>query len=115
MNSLWFCFAKLIQADLDQVKDHWNSHYIRKSHHDTVSGVPDVLFFLPEYSGVTDCLVPVTQAQIDNMEQHCQYPRDPDLDIYREYFGYVMQTKTYPTNTQDAADLFKYLTQLQQH
>ena len=35
----------------------------------TVSGMPNVLFFLPEYSGATDCLIPVTQAQVDKMDQ----------------------------------------------
>ena len=27
MECLWFCFAHLIQADLDRVKEQWNSHY----------------------------------------------------------------------------------------
>ena len=26
MECLWFCFSKLLQDDLDKVKDHWNSH-----------------------------------------------------------------------------------------
>ncbi|KAL9967288.1 hypothetical protein ACROYT_G025485 [Oculina patagonica] len=29
------------------VKEHWNSHYIRKSHHDIVKGRPNELFNLP--------------------------------------------------------------------
>ena len=29
LECLWFCFAKVIQADLDKVKDHCNSHHIR--------------------------------------------------------------------------------------
>ena len=28
---LWFCFSKIIQKDFDALKDHWNSHRIRKS------------------------------------------------------------------------------------
>ena len=28
---LWFCFAELIQQDLDFVKIHWNTHYIGQS------------------------------------------------------------------------------------
>ena len=45
---LWFCFAELIQQDLDFVKIHWNTHYIHQSRHDTVPGKPDELYFLPE-------------------------------------------------------------------
>lgn len=56
MESLWFCYAHIIQADLDNVVEHWNSHYIRQSRHDTVSGIPDILYSLPEYYGKTDCL-----------------------------------------------------------
>ena len=49
MKYLWFCFSKLLQDDLDKVKDHWNSHKISKSPYSSVHGVPDVIYFLPEY------------------------------------------------------------------
>ena len=67
LECLWFCFAKVIKAYLDKVKDHWNSYHIGHSRHDTVSGVPDVLFFLPEYSVTSDRLISVEQAQVDEM------------------------------------------------
>ena len=41
----------------------------------TVSGMPDVLFFLPVCSGATVCLIPVTQAQVDEMDQYCELPQ----------------------------------------
>ena len=47
-------FFKLTQKDVDMVKQHWNTHYIRKSRHDTVSGRPDELFFIPESHGGID-------------------------------------------------------------
>lgn len=43
MECLWFAFSGLIQQDLSRVNNHWNSHYIRGLHHDTVKGRP--LFF----------------------------------------------------------------------
>lgn len=45
---LWFCFAEVIQQDLEFVRLHWNTHYIRRSRHDTVPGRPDELYFVPE-------------------------------------------------------------------
>lgn len=113
MECLWFCFAEVIQADLDKVKDHWNSHYIRKSRHDTVPGIPEVLYYLPEYSGATDCLLRVTQAEIEEMERHIQYSEE--LDTYTEYFEYVMDIAgwSYPLNERDAFDLFQSFNQLQ--
>lgn len=49
--ALWFCFHKLFQKELDYIKEHWNSHYIRKSRHDTVAGRPDLLYNIPENYG----------------------------------------------------------------
>jgi len=37
----------LIQDDLDSKACVWNTHFIRKSAADTISGIPDELFFLP--------------------------------------------------------------------
>ena len=54
MNCLAFCFSKVIEEELVNVKDHWNSHDIRKSRHDTIAGVPEILFFLPEKFGSMD-------------------------------------------------------------
>ena len=48
METLWYCFADLLQADLNKVKEYWNSHRIRKSRHGSTSGVPDMMYFLPE-------------------------------------------------------------------
>lgn len=64
--SVWFCFSKIIQEESDKVKYYWNSHYIRQSKHDTVSGVPDILFFLSEYSGANDCLCLSPQTDVHN-------------------------------------------------
>ena len=54
MECLWFCFSRLLQKMLDEVKEHWNTHRIRRSRHDTVSGRPDSLFYLPELHGISE-------------------------------------------------------------
>ena len=43
--ALRFCFKELIQGDLDQVKDYWNLHRIRKSKYALNAGVPDMMCF----------------------------------------------------------------------
>ena len=53
--NIWFCFNHIIQTDLDFVK----LHYIRPSRHETTTGRPDELFFLPEGSGGPNQLQPV--------------------------------------------------------
>ena len=56
MERLWYCFNKVLQAELTSVKEHWNAHRIRKSRNNAVTGRPDSLYFLPEIHGARDCL-----------------------------------------------------------
>lgn len=51
MECLWFCFSKVLQKELNEIKEHWNNHFIRKSGHDTISGRPDSLYYQPQLRG----------------------------------------------------------------
>ena len=65
MECLWFCFSGLLQKIFDEVKEHWNTHRIRGSRHDTVMGRPDSLYYLPELHGVTDqFLLPLVKQKV---------------------------------------------------
>ena len=110
LECLWFCFQSILQADLDQVRKHWNTHRIRRSKYGTVPGVPDVLFYLSHRSGAVDCKIQVTQEQVDSMQVHAQNI-DDEMNIYQEYFHYVMGSEElpYPNNYVEARDLFEYL------
>ena len=113
---LWFCFSKVLQNDLDRVREQWNSHHITKSQHSNVNGIPDIMYFLPEYHGRQDCLMEVSQAQIDEMAIHCQM-EELEENIFHQYFIYVMETEglSYPNNEQDGLELYRRLTLLQEN
>jgi hypothetical protein len=65
---LWYCFSGLLQNDIDKVKEHWNTHRIRRSRYNTVLGRPDSLFYFPEYhGGVGNVLVQVPLQEITHM------------------------------------------------
>ncbi|CAB4011709.1 Hypothetical predicted protein [Paramuricea clavata] len=115
MECLWFCFSWLIQQDLDRVKDHWNSHYIRKSRYDTVSGIPNILYYLPEYNGKQDCVCPVDDQEIEEMRTHCEIENEQN-SIYIEYFESVMYELQlqFPRNENEALDLFQQFIALQE-
>ena len=115
MECLWFCFANLIQADLDKVKELWNSHYIRKSRFDTIAGIPDILYFLPESVGKRDCLIPVSNQQIQAMEVNCELD-EPAENLYLEYFEHVLTEMDLrsPSNEEEASHLFQLLMNFQQ-
>ena len=109
--ALWFCFADILQDDLDKVKDYWNSHRIRKSKYATVSGVPDMMYFLPEEFGRSDCLVPVSD-RLREVEHRLQELGDDHSDpIWEEYFLYVMEKNGFaqPTSVLEAGNLFQKL------
>ena len=114
MKCLWFCYFKLIQSELDRVKCQWNSHYIRQSRHETIPGVPDILYYLPENTGGVDCLVPVPQNKIEEVEPQCELTDTEDSD-YHDYFQHIMefQILSYPTNAEEAFNLFQHFKNLQ--
>ena len=89
MECLWFCFADIIQQDLDHVKDFWNSHYIRSSRHETVSGRPNELFFLPEMDGAENYLHPISELQCQHVEEN--HAAEAEASEYPEYFIYVKE------------------------
>ena len=107
---LWFCFAGLLQQHLNETCEHWNTHYIRRSRHDTVSGRPSALYYLPEaYGGTSNLSLRVPEQQINYARLHLVEEHE-DND-YQEYFNYVMVNSQvqYPANWQDALRLFFFL------
>lgn len=84
---LWYCFHQLLQTEMDSVKEHWNSHRIRRSMHDTKPGRLDSPYFLPQLHGSRDYLV---QLRRDEIEFGSEHIIDHQLaDNYQEYFEYV--------------------------
>ena len=41
----------ILQSELDNAAQLWNTHLIRKSRAETVSGVPDELYYISERQG----------------------------------------------------------------
>lgn len=114
MECLWFCFERILQEDLDKVRDHWNSHRITKSVHSTVAGVPDVMYFLPEYYSMEECLVSVSEQQASEMDQHCELIEDQDSNVYREYFEYILDSEglNCPSTIEEALQFFQRVIKL---
>ena len=96
MECVWFVYSELLQLELDKVKREWNTHYIRKSRHTTVPGIPDELFFLPEGSGHQNCGVHVSSHGIDSIlnqrDIHAQanVAMNVNDDDIVDYFWYVV-------------------------
>jgi hypothetical protein len=67
----WYCFSDLLQQVLNDVKEQWNTHYIRGSRYETIKGRPDSLYYLPELSGGgTHFLLSVPEDEIIYARSH---------------------------------------------
>ena len=42
-------FSELLQAELDKMKEEWNTHRIRRLSYVKVAEIPDKMYFLPEH------------------------------------------------------------------
>lgn len=110
MECLWICFSQLIQNDLNLVKEHWNTHRIRRSSYHTVSGRPDELFFLPELHGGTDHLLcQVTHDEVDSLKENLTYVEEKSVQL--EYFEYVLEniSANIPNNCEEGLQLYRTL------
>jgi hypothetical protein len=98
-----------LQADLDSVKDNWNSHYIRRSRYDTIPGRPNELYYLPQNSGYQDYTCAVSEEDLHDIGEYCEEPDDDS--IFGEYFHYVVEMRNLvpPSNWREALLLYNDL------
>ena len=111
--ALWFTFSGLLQEELEFVKEHWNTHKIRKNRYGTVSGRPDALYYLPEsFGGASDLLNYVADRDYYYALEHIVGIEDEN--IYSEYFQYVMSelNVTYPNTWEEALELYQTLVEV---
>ena len=107
---LWYCFASTIQASLNQVKEHWNTHYVRKSRFDTAKGRPDSLYYLPELNGgQNNLLIRVPGEDRCYAKNHLIENDEPNN--YHQYFSYVMRVEeiSRPKNWRESLTLYHRL------
>lgn len=109
MEALWYVFADLIQSDLNQVKEHWNSHRIRKSKFQTVAGRPDALYFLPEEKNTRDFKHEVPQNEFQDVSHHVVV-KDYSNE-YTCYFDYLLEDNdiSMPKDWERALDLYRFI------
>ena len=101
-----------MQQGFNSVKQHWNSHYIRKSRFDTVEGRPDELYYLPECCGATDHIQPVSDVQFNEMSQYChEYEEN---SIIQQYFQNVGEQLAVPqaTNWRHALEMYQNMCEI---
>ena len=113
LKCMQFCFLHIIQRELDQTVAAWNSHCIRKSRYDTVAGIPNELYNVPEINDVEDHKVSVEQNKLDEVKRYLSMSQSSveHENEHHEYFTHLVATLgcTAPLNWHDALDLYKLL------
>ena len=73
LQCLRFCFFGVLQHELDEIKSLWNSHRIRHIRNsNSPGGCPDVLYFTPEGSGVTEGRFPLDSHDVNFAMDYCE-------------------------------------------
>ena len=115
VNCIRFAFMPVIQKELDEVKELWNNHRIRKVRNtESKPGIPDVLYYTPELSGDVDYAFPVNGVDLQVSQTATRNPEvfgcsKDDL----KKIGVVMREKNLPlpTSNENALSLFIGLVQ----
>ena len=89
LECLWFCFGKIMKKALNDVKESWNNHYVRRSRHYTAHGIPHQLFFFPESVDAADYQKGYAQRDFEEVESHINTATENEShQPYQEYFEY---------------------------
>ena len=73
---LWFSFSDLLQFELSNFAECWNTHHIRSSKPNCVVAVPDQLFISPEEYGYINRGTRLSLAELDQLKQQIDIERD---------------------------------------
>jgi hypothetical protein len=109
---LKYCFMALLKEELQRVAQNWNLHKIRSTRNpDSPSGRPDVLYFVPESVGVTDCKVIPDEHDIDISKELCEDEQSPLALTFYELAQMIMEDEGFvqPQNAHDAKVLYQQL------
>ena len=116
MQCIWFSFSDLLQFELNNFAERWNTHHIRSSKPNCTPGVPDQLFTSPEENEYINCGTRLSFAKLGHLKQQMDIEREAELltfdledDTVMSYCMYIVRqlNLTYPpTNWTEAKDLF---------
>ena len=125
MQCIWFSFSDLLQIELNNFVERWNTHHIRSSKPNFLAGVPDQLFNFPEeyrYITYMNCETCLLLAELGYLKQQIDIERDKEIitfdledDTVMSYCVHIVQqlNLTYPlTNWTEAKHLFSVINEI---
>ena len=111
---LSYCFMSLLKEELYRVAQNWDLHkisYRPTRNPDSPSGRPDLLYFVPECVGVTDCKAIPNEDNVDISKELCEDEQSSLAAIFQELADMIMEDEGFaqPQNAHDAKVLYHQL------
>ena len=107
------CFTGILQIELDNIKEMWNSHRIRNSRNAKYpGGRPDILYVNSAAVGTTDYKFSLAGGKLDQALRFCVYPSLVNCaEDFLSLASLIMieENLRAPKNTQEAKFLFPRL------
>lgn len=101
-----------LQADLDSMALHWNSHCIRPTKNQNVpNGRPFTMFYMPHLYNALDYLCDIDKAKMDTCEELCNVNVLLCDETMRELCDMLLLQHHLqkPTSATDLSDLYIFL------
>ena len=76
-----------MKKGVEEIKETWNWHYVRKSRYYTQAGIPNQLFLLPETMGTNNYKKEHNEQDLFKIEDTVN-PSIENDSHYQEYFSY---------------------------
>ncbi|XP_033756622.1 uncharacterized protein LOC117339248 isoform X1 [Pecten maximus] len=114
---LRFCFTKIIQQELNQIRHDWNHHNIRmtsRQPEECPSGKPEMMYLHPELYGTVDYKFSVKLSDVESLKSFCSYPSCYGcIEEMKEHFTSILLEgrRSEPINSEDAKELFQWMLQ----
>lgn len=102
IESLRYCFGKIIEEEIEITRKEWNEHRIRKQNNRGIlSGKPNELHKCPELFNANDCR---KQVDLDAVEYLKRYVKEPVLvsTDFKEFADSLMCNHLQPSTAEEA-------------
>ena len=113
VEALRFCFYASLQEDLDDMKEYWNNHKIRKSHAaESPDGRPELMYCLPEDYGGNESKVPMCLSDLSSISSIYSTSANYSFCCLMEFVKLAMAVMSennllWPSNRDESETLLK--------
>ena len=108
-----YCFMDLIQNVLGKTCFEWNHHRIRKQNNEVNTGMPELLYTIPERFDAENCGLVIDRDEIEICKNlYCDEFLNHQNPVFIELIENLLPNVTQPKNAEEAKALFINMTNI---